>query len=826
MNRVWLSLALLCVSVGGYADDAASSYTDLSMKYLGQIFGEVPGALNGSGTGLVGGLFSIFNEGVMAVAAIWLMYTITQVLLTTATSDNPQKSIKNWTLWTRVVFGFGLLVPGPSGYCLAQELMMKVVVQGVKLADKTWSYALDYMKDGNLLYAPQGDLAKGGIPSMKDADAVRSELKGFLAGTSYSSPTGSIQGSLAYKIYNAQVCMYASNTFNQKNKDNAGKPDAATGARYNYQMHMVTPEFDGNNKLKAGTGVINFPGYKDTNQTSDNNCGTVTLPSDVQSLNQTQVQQAYSAMAQAAIDIAPYARQMADHAYNGSSQPSVDVGGQYLFTSVLDYLKLMEPVATFFKDQGNHDADDDIKFISQANQQGWFNAGGFYWDMMRLNNTLAEKSGRGNPAQYVPAVSAVASSIPDQVTSVMATAGEGLTTDPSAWGKAQDLMVQYSTGNTSNASSHKNVSTHVLMIADMGIITGPLTTLLSTLNSQLSGVNSLNPMLISYNVGKAALSAAGTMWAIMIPILTVLSAIAGICDSANPGNVIFKGLISWLQPLVFVSSGFLFTAGVMLTFYVPLYPYLLFLFGVVGWLLYVIESMVAAPLVAFGMSHPEGHDFMGRAEQALMLALGVFLRPTLMIIGYLVGAIMVYVTSSFLNMVLGQVFVSTYSQQYRTGVGDGLDGMWDVLTQSSDPGSQWVHGQFTGNMISDAILVPVVLTIYSMIMIEVVNQCFSAIHQVPDMVLRWIGGPVQQDQSAQHAQAIKGAVSAAGQQGSQAMGEVGKSMMGIGQAGNQGLKKGLDKAGEGFKKLGGRADDDNGNLADPSNVGNSVSGAS
>lgn len=785
MKRVWIFLALMgaCLSAGA---ETATSTTDLSIKYLGQIFGDVPGALDGSGTGFVGGLFHIFNEGVMAVAGIWLMYTITQVLISTAVSDNPQKTLKNWAMWMRIALGFGLLVPGPSGYCMAQELMMQVVMQGVNLANKTWDYTLDYLKGGKLLISPQSHGVQGGIPTVSSDAEVQSKLSDFLGGYQYSSGTGSIQGALAYKVYNAQVCMFLSNTYNQQNASN--DPIAKAGSKNHYQMIMIPPKFTGK-VLNPHTGVIDFPGYGDTTPSVGDNCGSISLPSQVKGLSQDQVEQSYAAIAQSAIDVEPYAKQMAAYISSGQNsnlQPAVSSGGHYLFTSVLDYLKLMTPVATSIKNASKVGDESGHSFIEQAKKEGWFNAGAFYWDMVRLNNDIANKYGEGNPAKLVPTVVGGTENLPKSITMDLASAGSYLTAtgdgSSSPWSAAQNSMVEYSTGKTSNGLGKQNAGTHVVMVVDMGIITGPMTTLLATLNSELSSMDATNPMLVSYNVGKSALGAAGCMWAIMIPILTVLSTAAGICDSVSPGNVIFKGLISWLQPMVIVSSGFLITTGVMLTFYVPLYPYLLFLFGVVGWLLYVIEAMVAAPLVAFGMSHPEGHDFLGRAEQALMLALGVFLRPTLMIIGYLIGMIMVYVTSSFLNLVLGQVFYSTYAQQYSANVGNGYVGMWDVLTgTTNDPTSQWVHGHFTGNMISDAILVPVVLTVYAMIMIEVVNQCFSAIHQVPDMVLRWIGGPVQQDQSAQHVQAIKGAVSSAGSQASQAMSDVGRGAQGIGQ---------------------------------------------
>ncbi len=175
------------------------------------------------------------------------------------------------------LLGFGLLVPGPSGYCLAQELMMQVVVQGVHLADKTWNYALNYMKDGNLLFAPEGSLTKGGLPAMADASAVSDTLSSFLGGTSYQGTSGNIQNALAYKIYNAQVCMFESNIYNQKYKDDPSKPKAKIGAKYTYSMNMIAPEMNGS-AIKPGTGVINFPGFGDANTAIAHNCGTMSLP--------------------------------------------------------------------------------------------------------------------------------------------------------------------------------------------------------------------------------------------------------------------------------------------------------------------------------------------------------------------------------------------------------------------------------------------------------------------------------------------------------------------------------------------------------------------
>ena len=69
-----------------------------------------------------------------------------------------------------------------------------------------------------------------------------------------------------------------------------------------------------------------------------------------------------------------------------------------------------------------------------------------------------------------------------------------------------------------------------------------------------------------------------------------------------------------------------------------------------NWLVLVVEAMVAAPLVAVMVAHPEGHHFWGKAEVALSLLLNLFIYPTLLVIGMLFCVALVYVGLDLLNL--------------------------------------------------------------------------------------------------------------------------------------------------------------------------------
>ncbi len=179
-----------------------------------------------------------------------------------------------------------------------------------------------------------------------------------------------------------------------------------------------------------------------------------------------------------------------------------------------------------------------------------------------------------------------------------------------------------------------------------------------------------------------------------------------------------------------------FGLGIMMGVYLPFIPFLLYLFGVIGWLISVIEAMVAAPLVAMGVTHPEGHDLLGKAEQSVMLLLGVFIRPAAMVIGLILAITLNYIMVGFFNF----GFIVTVNP----------------ILNSLESGQSF-----------QLVIVAATLIVYVYILIEVINQCFSMIFQIPDKLLRWIGGPQEQSSAAQAMNQIKGGVSSSASQGAQ-----------------------------------------------------------
>ncbi len=152
----------------------------------------------------------------------------------------------------------------------------------------------------------------------------------------------------------------------------------------------------------------------------------------------------------------------------------------------------------------------------------------------------------------------------------------------------------------------------------------------------------------------------------------------------------------------------LLVSGLIMSLYIPIIPFIIFTFGVVGWFIAVIEAIIAAPLVALGIAHPEGQEILGKAEPAVGLLVNVFLRPTFMVFGLLIGMMLSYVAIWILNI----GFWSAYQNVQSLTTGNGFMGMFSGMGA---------------------------LVIYTLLVMQVVQKSFSLIYLIPDEVLKWIG---------------------------------------------------------------------------------------
>lgn len=280
-----------------------------------------------------------------------------------------------------------------------------------------------------------------------------------------------------------------------------------------------------------------------------------------------------------------------------------------------------------------------------------------------------------------------------------------------------------------------------------------------------------NPIVALANMGVQYINFSGNLWIVLLD-MAVTSALIPVF-----GIFIFA-LIALSMPLLLAWVGVMTSIGFTTAYYIPILPYMIFTFGALSWLISVIEAMVAAPIVALGVTHPEGHDAFGKGEAAIMILINVFLRPSMMIIGYISAIALSYVGVWILNAGYDQAI--SFIQQQNTTAG-GLNSNWGASDLPSGSGgySDWagIYAFFFS-----------ILTYTSMYLV-LVQKSFTLISYLPDKVLRWIGGNPESlgQESASWAGDVQKQQDEGAKETRTGQGQIGKQLGGYGM-------KGLDKA--------------------------------
>lgn len=129
---------------------------DMSIQYLGSIFGIVGNALIGDGNNILKEIFRVFNIVVLSLGTIVVVYTVVASTLNTAQEGEVMG--KKWSsMWLplRSAGGLAILLPTSSGYSLIQILMMTIILKGVDAGNAVYNTILDRAGEGQGLTATQ-----------------------------------------------------------------------------------------------------------------------------------------------------------------------------------------------------------------------------------------------------------------------------------------------------------------------------------------------------------------------------------------------------------------------------------------------------------------------------------------------------------------------------------------------------------------------------------------------------------------------------------------------------------------------------------------------
>lgn len=342
------------------------------------------------------------------------------------------------------------------------------------------------------------------------------------------------------------------------------------------------------------------------------------------------------------------------------------------------------------------------EWLTEAYNVGWIFAGAYYYNLAKGNDNNAEAS--------IPDLTITPIDPKSDPSNFMSSYRNNF--------EAASILINEVQAQTQNQNNQALGTPFSPQLSELNKLSDGLNSsasdIMNIFYNMLSGAKQgdtpTNPLFSLQNVGKWLLIIAQILFALIMAVIPALLLLGYFFPSAlgnfvtNPVGPTVSSIILLFTPLFAVFIGALFTFGALLAVYTPLIPYIIFTMGAIVWFILVIEAMVAAPIMALGILSPSGHhEILGKAEQGLMLVLGLFLRPTLMIFGLIAAMLLAIVVVTMIN----QAFSGVMGQVY------------------SNPG-----------------LVEIILFLgaYVGLILAALNKCYALIHIIPDQALRWIGG--------------------------------------------------------------------------------------
>lgn len=750
MYRFMIILALLLVQVAYAAPndfiDSTTSYYDYSIYYLGLMFGDVGNVLEGQGNKLLGEMFGVLNTIVMSLGIVLVSYTMIMSVATTA-QQGEVLGKKYSSIWLpfKSFMSISLLVPTSSGYSLIQVAFMAVITQGVGAANQLWNLILDNTEKGI-----------------------------GLAGTQDWNPTLKRHASEAVlEMFDIALCISAGEKLGLE-------PQTTVDARkgqvfFGFVDDSATPGGFFNN---VQVDPYQLCGYGPDSETAN-----------TMRWNDDYVERHLNAIIATVEYLRPYALEVVE-AEVPKIEPQLPAGASFsdiialALAGSFDYSDMPLASGIFMQAKsrfmnglsenrltyegrpflpGEQIVTEEFEdIINQARQVGWMYAGLYYFRLVHPEtDSYPPWVGKVHGQELAIVNSQLLSITNNQISNATGTDKTELETFKTTVLSEPDLNKRrfgfyFSNGYAQSSKSQINTSQADLpdeASEALNILDAMFGWLPDVIYKRFVGEVSTmgeDPLLNLAMLGSEVLiNLDGIFFSTLVLILS-LGGAASIMPSSSPLPWMLATLVGLLKAIATIFFLFLYTGGFMLAVYMPMIPFLVFTFGGLSWLLFCIEAMVASPIVALGIASPS-QDYLGKAAPALVLLINVFLRPVLMIAGFILAVKMLQVVFGMLAFSLAGTIEA---QIYNLGTFGPI----------------------------------AIVCVIGFVCITLANKAFSLVYILPDRVIRYIGGQVESfgQQDARSVQEVEQKTQSAG-------GQVGKALEssvtgGLSAASNRGFR--------------------------------------
>lgn len=659
---------------------------------------------------ILAAMFGYFNSGLLAVASIIISYVATVGAINTA--NDGEAMGKAWSsVWTplRIVTFGGVLLPSASGYSFLQMFVLTLALWSVGFANGIYKLGMSMG-----LLKPDGIVASSYQPGTYLG--MRDFAKQYL--------------SAAYCARSANS-VYADPAGSPMVMADSGNPDrkTTTGTRTDYTYY-----------IRDRNPATNLSGGEPV-------CGTVTL-----SVYSVSGSYSDTSGTQAALDA--LRASLAVQKINATTALMRDIdnwvatmpadinqtGWDQIKSSRLNEIvkaredQVAAQIGAAMSGSGDSPAASAVKqgssaFIDSLTREGWAMAAGWYQRVGLLRTKLSTITSESVGEVTRPSLSGLPSdarakllmssvgTVTETIIKKSEQAGNGY--EGGGTPKPEDLasLLPTSGGGDINVGSLSNDMSRKLTDFVNSMMQGATNTAIGSGPGvdAIARMKLTGDLLASYRAmfmaAKFSINTAMTAARVVVSGVGGVQVLGTKIDESGPMTAVWD----WLQAEVISTLAEIAQYLGVLAFYfsvvLPSLPYTIFMITVVGWLLGVLQTVIAAPLWAVMHMRPS-QTFIGSDAQGYLLLLALFVRPALAVLGLFAAMLVAdpivdYITRAFFAM-RGDVVAST--------------GWVGAISQ--------FFTFFWWFVVFGAVLLPVLYMIYGLPQV------------LPDHVLRWINAGV------------------------------------------------------------------------------------
>ena len=615
--RTGLGLAAALFAASSRADmstisSAAARPDDKSRQALVAIFGNVVNnPLQGMGPQdtVIASIFQVTNGALLVVGGFIVVYMFVRKLMQTA-HDGTAFDQRQHALWgpIRILWGVVSLVPTPSGWCLAQLLLL-------------WGASIMGVGIANL--------------------GVDSAVSAFSSGTSMVlQPVMPSTVGLAHNLFEANLCMHGIN---------AGLTQAqASGALVSADAFVQMTATPTGFALKNSSFVCGGSDLNDSIETQPASTNWFSSTISTQTLRDAHLQ-ALQTM-EASLDASALAFVTAVVARQSDLNATLPDAETAIQNAAQQYESTVN-VAAGTK-QGDIAALS-AQLSTSLSASGWWTLGAWYQTFAQANTKLSDAvsamasvygmSSEGDPSMlqvYSTSMAAYkAQEAGSTYTPPIGTSSTGTYSHGAAGSDASNVM-----GSIFSAPGQRLVNAMIDM------------------NASAANQGQLNPLIKMKNLGDYTLGTAEAGLATYVAV----KAIARVKDGLNPLGVaarvanavsgigdVLQGTLDAMTPFIIMLIVTLFLLGGTLSVYLPMVPLVVWFGAACNWLVIVGEAVIAAALWSLTFLIGEGDGIGGRSAQGWMLLVDVMLRPVFMVSGFFLGGAFLIAGGTLLNQLFG-----------------------------------------------------------------------------------------------------------------------------------------------------------------------------